>query len=76
MEEDIESCYNALLLYGYQPHLRWQELIASWTDEQRKQVTEWAWLEHTSANDNDVIRLPQPAFVPRMSTWDGAVNWS
>ena len=38
-------------------------VIAQWTDDQRKQVAEYAAREHLSASDNPVTRLPRPAIL-------------
>ena len=41
------------------------EVVATWTDEDRRLAVEWAGREHLAASDNDVERLPRPEALAR-----------
>lgn len=55
-----EVLHDMLLLTGANIGL---SVIESWTDEQRQLAGKWAALEHLSASDNPVRRIPCPEFV-------------
>lgn len=51
------------------------EVIASWTDEQRDEVTSWASKVYIAANDNPRIAVPQrPAFMPEKQVLQPNIN--
>lgn len=50
-----------------------QELVASWTDEQREQAVDWASAAIAEASDNIVDVPPKPDFLPADQPWQGTV---
>jgi hypothetical protein len=47
------------------------EVIASWSDEDRQEVEDWAEIEHLYASDNYIRRKPMPEVIKR---WQKSVD--
>jgi hypothetical protein len=47
------------------------EVIASWSDEDRQEVEDWAGIEHLYASDNYIRRKPMPEVIKR---WQKSVD--
>lgn len=58
----VKSCYLTLTLVDAECT---EEMVASWTDEQRLVAYDWAIRCHLSASDNDDVVVPKrPEWVP------------
>jgi carbon storage regulator len=59
-----EMCLNMLLLTEAGDHVnQLPEVIAGWTEQQRREAIDWAAAIHLAASDNDTKVLPCPAHV-------------
>jgi hypothetical protein len=47
------------------------DVLATWTDEECKEVEDWAGIEHLYASDNYIKRKPMPEVLQR---WQNSVD--
>jgi hypothetical protein len=59
----VEQTSVALCLVGDTEHIT-DQIIATWTDEQRQEAFDWAMAVHYRASDNDDVEVPvRPVFT-------------